>query len=282
MKRVLITGKDSYIGESVARWLARFPDKYSTDTIDMRDDSWRGYDFSRYDTVFHVAGIAHVSPRRVPEELYYTVNRDLAIATAIKAQREGVRQFIFMSSFSVFDGRVRVISENTVPNPVNAYGKSKLEAELGIRELENSQFKVVIIRSPMVYGKGAKGNYPRLARIARILPVFPDVDNRRSMIYIDNLCEFVRLMIENEERGLFFPQNREYVKTSEMVRLIAEAHGKRVQLIKTLNPLIRILCRTIPTVDKVFGDLVCERSLSEYRYDYRIVSFRDSIMASEK
>ena len=121
-----------------------------------------------------------------------------------------------------------MISENTVPNPVNAYGKSKLEAELGIRELENSQFKVVIIRSPMVYGKGAKGDYPRLARIARILPVFPDVDNRRSMIYIDNLCEFVRLMIENEERGLFFPQNREYVKTSEMVRLIAEAVGREI------------------------------------------------------
>jgi UDP-glucose 4-epimerase len=206
----------------------------------------------------------------------------LAIATAIKAQREGVRQFIFMSSFSVFDGRVRVISENTVPNPVNAYGKSKLEAELGIRELENSQFKVVIIRSPMVYGKGAKGDYPRLARIARILPVFPDVDNRRSMIYIDNLCEFVRLMIENEERGLFFPQNREYVKTSEMVRLIAEAVGRNIRLIRAFNPVIRVLGPRVTVLGKVFGSLVYEMGMSEYIQDYRIRSLRESILRTEK
>ena len=69
-------------------------------------------------------------------------------------------------------------------------------------------------------------------KLAQKLPVFPDIDNQRSMLHIDNLCEFIRLMIDNEESGLFFPQNREYVKTSEMVKLIAEVHGKKISTYK--------------------------------------------------
>lgn len=284
MKRVLITGKDSYIGDSVVRWLAKFPDRYVTSTIDMRDNAWREQDFSRYDAVFHVAGIAHDSSKRASEDLYYSVNRDLAIATAEKAKHHGVGQFIFMSSILVYGGRglSQVITRDTAPSPGSAYGKSKLQAEEGIRKLESDQFRVAVVRSPMVYGQGARGNYPRLAKLAKLLPVFPDFDNQRSMIYIENLCEFIRLVIDNDERGTVFPQNHDYVKTSEMVRLIAEAAGHRIRFTRVFNPMIQVLRHRVPMLGKVFGTLVYEMDMSEYRLDYRVRSLRESILDTQK
>src|SRR5690554_3847701 len=284
MKRVLITGKNSYIGTSLENWLMREPDKYKVDTVDMRDGSWKEHDFSQYDVVFHVAGIAHVSSDPKIEELYYKVNRDLTIEAAKKAKAEGVKQFIFMSSIIVYgdsSSSKRVIDKNTVPTPSNFYGNSKLQAEEGIRPLEDDNFKIVILRPPMIYGKGSKGNYPRLAKLARKVPVFPDIDNQRSMLHIDNLCEFIKFMIDNKESGLFFPQNKEYVKTSEMVRLIANVHGKKIRLTKVFNPFIKLMYR-IGTVNKVFGNMVYEKSMSEYdKGNYQLKDLRESILRTE-
>lgn len=280
MKRVLITGANSYIGTNVERWLLREPDKYHVDTLDLKDPSWKNYDFSPYDVVFHVAGIAHVSRNPKLKDLYYSVNRDLAIETAKKAKDDGVKQFIFMSSIIVYgdsSSSKRVITKDTVPTPSNFYGDSKLQAEQGIRALESESFKVVILRPPMIYGKGCKGNYPKLAKLALKLPFFPDIYNERSMLYIDNLCEFIRLMIDNEESGIFFPQNKEYVKTSEMVRLIAEAHGKKIKLVKLFNIPIKLLGFIFKFVNKVFGNMVYELSMSEYKDDYQIVDLVTSI-----
>jgi UDP-glucose 4-epimerase len=284
MKKILITGKDSYIGTSLEKWLSQWPDKYMVDTIDMKGDTWKDNDFSEYDVVFHVAGIAHVSSNSKREDLYYRVNRDLAVETAIKAKAEGVKQFIFMSSIIVYGGSKsckRVIDQDTVPKPNNFYGRSKLQAEEGIRPLEDDNFKIVILRPPMIYGKGSKGNYPRLAKLARKVPVFPDIDNQRSMLHIDNLCEFIKLMIDNKESGLFFPQNKEYVKTSEMVRLIADVHGKKIRLTKVFNPFIKLMYR-IGTVNKVFGNMVYDKSMSEYdKGNYQLKDLRESILRTE-
>ncbi len=240
MKRILITGANSYIGTSVEKWLSQWPDKYTVDTIDMIDGKWRKESFAGYDVVFHVAGIAHIRETKKNRDLYYKVNRDLAYETAKKAKAEGVNQFIFLSSMSVYGVDNGVINKNTPLNPKSNYGKSKLQAEKLIKPLCDDNFKVAILRPPMVYGKGCKGNYPKLAKLAVKIPVFPYVDNRRSMIYIDNLCEFVRLLIDNGSRGLFFPQNDEYVNTSEMVKLIAEVHGKKIILTKLFNPILRL------------------------------------------
>ncbi len=287
MKKILITGANSYIGTSIEKWIERYPDKYSIDTVDMKGDDWEKRDFSEYDVVFHVAGIAHVSSDPKMEELYYKVNRDLTIEAAKKAKDEGVKQFIFMSSIIVYGdsrniNRKKVIDKNTVPQPSNFYGNSKLQAEESIKPLESDDFKIVILRSPMIYGKGSKGNYPKLAKAAQKLPVFPNIDNQRSMLHIDNLCEFIKLMIDNEESGLFFPQNSEYVKTLEMVRLIADAHGKKVRLTKMFNPLLRVLGLKIGIINKVFGNLVYEQRISEYKENYRIRDLRESIMLTEK
>ena len=284
MKKILITGADSYIGTSVEKWLERYPDRYQVDTVDMRTDSWKEKGFSPYDIVFHVAGIAHVSTDPKQEDLYYRVNRNLAVETAEKAKKDGVRQFIFMSSIIVYGDSTAeqsIIDQNTAPSPGNFYGDSKLQAEKGLRALQGDSFRVVILRPPMIYGKGSKGNYPKLAKAAQRLPIFPDFDNQRSMLYIDNLCEFIRLMVENEESGLFFPQNREYVKTSEMVRLVAEAHGKKIKLVRVFNPIIRGMLGRVGIVKKVFGNLVYQKAMSEYKEEYRIRGFYESIKASE-
>ena len=286
MKRVLITGKNSYIGTSLENWLMREPDKYKVDTVDMKDGSWKEVDFSQYDVVFHVAGIAHVSSDPKMEDLYYKVNRDLTIETAEKAKAEGVKQFIFMSSIIVYgdsSSSKRVIDRNTVPTPSNFYGNSKLQAEEGIKYLETDDFKIVVLRPPMIYGKGSKGNYPRLANMAKKIPVFPDIDNERSMLHIDNLCDFIKVMIDHEETGLHFPQNKEYVKTSELVKTIAEVHGKKILMISWMNWLIRLMFGRVGLVNKVFGNLVYEKSMSDYdKANYRIRDFRESIELTEK
>jgi UDP-glucose 4-epimerase len=285
MKNILITGKNSYIGTSLENWLMRESDKYKIDTVDMKDGSWKEVDFSQYDVVFHVAGIAHVSSDPKMEDLYYKVNRDLTIETAEKAKAEGVKQFIFMSSIIVYgdsSSSKRVIDKNTVPTPSNFYGNSKLQAEEGIKDLSTDDFKIVVLRPPMIYGKGSKGNYPRLANMAKKIPMFPDIDNERSMLHIDNLCEFIKVMIDYEETGLYFPQNKEYVKTSELVRMIAEVHGKKIMMTKVFNPVLRMMFG-IEIVNKVFGNLVYEKSMSDYdKANYRIRTFKESIELTEK
>lgn len=277
MKKILITGKDSYIGISLEQWLMREPDNYQVDTVDMKDESWKEKDFSEYDTVFHVAGIAHVKETQENHDLYQKINRDLAFETAMKAKQDGVTHFIFLSSMSVYGVEKGVITESTTLRPKTAYGKSKMEAEALIRDLQTDSFTIAVLRPPMVYGKGCKGNYPRLAGFALKIPIFPNIDNKRSMVYIDNLTEFVKILIDQKKGGLFFPQNTEYVNTSEMVRLIAEIHGKKMMMTKFFNPILRIM--NISTVNKLFGDLVYDKKMAS---NISLVGFVETIKKTEK
>lgn len=285
MIKVLITGTNSYVGTNVQKWLEKEPGKYSIDTLDMLDKTWKDKDFSGYDVLFHVAGIAHVSSNSSMEALYYEVNRDLAIQTAQKAKNDGIKQFIFMSSIIVYGNCNKekgVININTKPKPTNYYGKSKLQAEEYLKSIVSDKFKVVILRPPMIYGEKSKGNYPRLSKIAKNFPVFPDIKNQRSMLHINNLCEFVKLMIDNEETGLFFPQNRDYVSTSDLVQKIAELHGNKLKLVKIFNPAIMVMRLFFSSINKAFGNLVYEKNMSEYKENYRVVDSVESIRLSEQ
>ncbi|WP_423408386.1 NAD-dependent epimerase/dehydratase family protein [Heyndrickxia sp. MSNUG] len=282
MKKILITGKNSYVGKSLEKWLENSPDSYSLESISLRDDSWKDKDFREYDVVFHVAGIAHIKETKENADLYYKVNRDLAYGVAQKAKVEGVKQFIFLSSMSVYGIESGVIDKNSPIQPKSNYGKSKLQAEELISTLEENLFKVAILRPPMIYGKGCKGNYTKLAKFALKAPVFPDIENKRSMIFINNLCEFVRLLIDNFDSGVFFPQNKDFVKTSNMVNLIAKAHGKKIWETKLINPIIYYLLRRMATVTKVFGDLVYDKGISTYKDDYYVIDFTKSIKVTEQ
>ena len=254
MKRILITGANSYIGTSFEKYVSQWPERYETDTVDMIDGSWREKSFAGYDAVFHVAGIAHRKETKENAHLYYEVNRDLAIETAQKAKQDGVHQFIFLSSMSVYGRNTGVITQETPIAPKSNYGRSKAEAEKGIEGLQDADFNVAVLRPPMIYGKGCKGNYQTLVKFALKLPFFPYVKNERSMLYIENLCEFVRLLVEEGDAGTFCPQNAEYTNTSEMVKLIAEAHGKKIRLIKGFGWLIKFFGIFSPTIQKAFGN----------------------------
>ncbi|QXN87163.1 NAD-dependent epimerase/dehydratase family protein [Tetragenococcus halophilus] len=282
MKRILITGKNSYIGNSFSDWIEG-DNNFYVEKVSLRDDSWKKMNFSGFDVVLHVAGIAHVSSDPKMEGSYYKVNRDLTIEVAKKAKKEGVKQFIFMSSIIVYGNTDKikgVISSDTLPKPSNGYGESKLQAEEGLRELQASHFDVAILRLPMIYGKESKGNYPRLSKLARVTPIFPNFSNKRSMLHIDNLCEFIKLLVANNEKGLFFPQNEEYVCTSEMVVLIANNSGKKLRLTRSFNPVIRKLMK-LELINKVFGNLVYEKKMSIYKDKYQIRNLEESIKLTE-
>ena len=134
----------------------------------------------------------------------------------------------------------------------------------------------------MIYGKGSRGNYPLLAKIALKTPFFPYVKNERSMLYIENLCEFVRLMVENDEQGTFWPQNAEYSNTSELVKMIAEAHGKKVRLVKGFGWSLKLMSKFTGLINKAFGSLSYDREIGECKNEYRIVGLKESIDRTEK
>ena len=288
-KRVLVTGVNSYIGNAFRSYMEQYPEEAVVDGISVRNDAWKTLDFSGYDCVFDVAGIAHADTGHVSEEVkkrYYTVNCDLTVALAQKAKEEGVRQFIFMSSAIVYGdsapiGFQRMITRDTPPAPADFYGDSKLQAEKGILPLADDHFKIAVLRPPMIYGKGSKGNYPVLSKMAQKLPAFPKVENCRSMLYIGNLVEFVRLVIKNEESGFFFPQNGQYSNTSQLVQMIAEAHGKHIILVGGCTVPLRLLSQATGLVNKAFGSLAYDMSMSEYKENYRRFSLEESIRFTE-
>lgn len=282
MKRILITGAGSYIGTSFENWVSQWPEKYQVDTIDMRGNEWKDKPFSTYDVIYHIAAIVHVKENDT--EKYFSVNRDLAVEVAKKAKAESVKQFIFLSTMGIYGKETGFVYENTKPNPKTPYAQSKLEAEELLKGLTNDSFKVATLRPPIVYGKDCRGNYPRLAGIALKLPIFPKVKNERSMIFIDNLSEFVRLTIDEELSGLLFPQNKEYVNTTELVQLIAKTHGKELRATGVFNPFVSLGIRISETFGKVFGSYVYDKQMpgGPEELEYETCSFEESIERTEK
>lgn len=280
MKKILITGKNSYIGNYLKEFLEAYPGDYSIDSISLRGKSWKSEDISSYDLVFHAVGLAHVRETEENKSSYYEINRDLTYEFAKFCKAAGVKRFIFLSSMSVYGLENGIIDENTLPKPNSHYGRSKLEAEDLLLELKDAGFKIAIVRPPMVYGKNTRGNYPRLSRLALKTPIFPDIENKRSMIYIENLCQFIRFLIDDEKDGIFFPQNEEYVNTTSMVKLIASLHNKKICFVRIFNPIIRLL--NVAIINKMFGSLVYDKKLSSYHKNYNLRDFETSIRLTEE
>lgn len=282
MKKIAVFGKSSYLGTSFAEYIAD-RDGYSIEKIDSRNDKWKEIDFGQYDVVYFTAGIAHVNMKTTDPELYYSVNRDLPIAVAKKAKEQGLRQFVFLSSIYVFGlegtvGKECNITENTPKGTRFAYGVSKAQADEKLLELNDDKFHVVILRPPMIYGKNSKGNFPRLDSLASKVGVFPNFKNERSMIYVKNLDEFVKKCIDENVNGVFYPQNKDYVSTSELYYLLREVKGKKTWKTKLFNPLIKILGNKIGVLRKLFGNMTVDKKLSEtFGFEYCLYDLKGSL-----
>lgn len=281
MKKILITGAGSYVGESVRRYILSTSSDFQIDAVDTMGDNWKKADYSQYDVVYHVAGIAHVNADPKMEAMYYKVNRDLTIEVAKLAKAAGVKQFIFMSSQIVFHEsqslKTEVLTSETKENPNGFYGDSKLQAELGIKPLEDKNFKVCILRPCMIYGPNAKGNFPRLAKLATKVPLFPEWHNKRSMLYIDNLAEFVKQAVLRGLSGTYYPQNRELADTVEIIRFFAKASGHRIWITSLLNPFVWLGSFVLQPINKMFATYYYDPEMSQMDFDYQLVSFEESL-----
>jgi UDP-glucose 4-epimerase len=278
LKRVLITGANSYVGTNVEKWLMKEPENFYVETLDMRDPNWKNFDFSMFDVVFHVAGIAHVSTKKSMKDLYFKVNRDLTIETALKAKESGVKQFIFMSSMIVYNSKETKITKDTKANPDNFYGLSKLQAEEGILPLQSETFNVVILRPPMIYGPGSKGNFPKLIKLSKKTPIFPKIKNKRSMLFISNLTNIIYNIIQTNVSGIYFPQNSEYSCTYEIVKYFSNAFNHKMWFTILFNPFISVFKKTIPVLNKLFTDSYYDISLSDNIIKYSSVTLQDSLL----
>jgi UDP-glucose 4-epimerase len=283
LKKILILGKNSYIGTSFESYISQYKNVYEVDKISVKGNDWKYLDFSKYDVLLDVAGIAHIRITPDLEEEFYKINRDLTVELCTKAKREGVKQFIYLSSMNVYGDTSELITNSTIPEPKSFYGKSKLQADLAIQKMNTDNFKVVSIRPPVVYGSSCKGNYPLLSKISRLTPLFPNYKNTRSMIYIDNLCEFIRLVIENQERGIFHPQNKEYTSTLQIVNQVSKTYNKKVYTTGLFNPMISFFLNRIRIVNRAFANDWYSMEISNYKnFEYCIVDFKESIRQTEE
>lgn len=279
MKKILVVGKGSYIGVSFENHIK--DGDYEVSVLDTLGNDKDNFDFSGYDSIFFVAGIVHRKKNSIPSELYYKVNRDLTYEIASKAKASGVPHFVYLSSMSVYGDASGAITVKTPVSPANDYGKSKYEAELKLGELCDDAFRVCILRPPMVYGRGCPGNYNTLSNFVKKMPFFPDYTNKRSMIYVGNLCEFVKRAIDQGLFGVYFPQNSQYICTSKMASEILKCNGKKPRLTKIFNPFLKLFEKMgLEIVQKCFGSLWYEASDDAELVDE--FSFEQSIELTEK
>lgn len=279
MKKILITGKSSYIANHFNNFIS--DNHYSVNLMSIHDDNWQSTPFKQYDVVIHTAALVHRSTKNSTTEQFDKANYQLTLALAEKAKKEGVKHFIFLSTMSVYGLNTGHITASTSLNPNTPYGQSKAKAENALNTLSSEEFIVTIIRPPMVYGPNCKGNFKTLYKIANIAPIFPKVNNKRSAIFIDNLSAFIKVVIDNNIEGTLFPQNSEYLNTSEAVSLLAQASSNKVYISKLAGFGINLL-KFSPIIQKAFGSLTYDPNLpgGPNHLEYNIVSFKESVKKS--
>ena len=283
---ILIIGKNSYIGNHIDDWLRQYG--HHTEQLDVLSDIWQTFDYSHFDALVHVAGIVH-QPKCTDWDLYKRVNTDMPFEIAQMAKKQGVKQFIYFSTMGVYKANKKlfpsVVNKSTplLDSEKSMYGKSKLLAERKLNTLNDNTFSIAIVRPPSVYGKDCKGGYIKgFAKIAKILPVIPQAyeNVRQSFIYIDNLSECVRIIIENRLIGVFCPQDDEIPNANRLLSVISLGLGKKYYSSKFLGFCLRIFS-FIPLVKKAYGGIEYDRSLSDIPgFDYVVVPFEEGMKRS--
>lgn len=259
--RIAITGASGFIGSYFIKHNTRF----SILPVDLHNKKLENFNFNGIDTVIHLAALVH-QPNNKNDEQYYQINRDLAFETAKKAKLEGVTQFVFMSTAKVYgESTINNIpwDESSKCSPMDAYGKSKLEGEELVKGLEDSFFRVAIIRSPLVYGEGVKANMYNLIKLIDRFPCLPfgNVNNKRSMVYVGNLSAMINQIVNLHVSGIFIAADQEPLSTSHLCLLISRVLNKKVRLIimpKLLRNIFKLLRPSIE--NRLYGSLYFDNS----------------------
>lgn len=263
MKNVLIYGKNSYIGEHFYRALKSSGNNVTI--IDSLQISPKDIDFTSIEVVINVVGIAHIKITDDMEPLFYKINTDLAVELCAEAKKSGVSHYIYMSSMNVYGDTTDTISSREQEDPKNFYGKSKMLADLRIHEMADESFNVASVRPPVVYGKGCKGNFVLLQKVASMTPIFPAFQNVKSMIFIDHLDNFVCQLVANGDGGFFHPQNAQTTSTADTIVAIRKSMGKKTILIPGLGWLVRIMMKCVGKAERAFADDNYAIAFSRYR-----------------
>ena len=279
--KILVIGKNSYIGNHIDKWLTRHG--HHVAQLDVLTDEWKTFDYSPYDAVVHVAGIVH-RPDCKDWELYKRVNTDMPIVIATMAKEHGVKQYVFFSTMGVYgvgkELRPNVVDENSPLGSESMYGRSKLMAEEGLWKLGDADFNIVCVRPPSVYGKGCRGGYiAGFTTIVRRLPVIPKAytDVKQSFIYIDNLSELIRLVIEKRLHGVICPQDDKSVSANELLQVIADGTGKKLVESRFLGVFVRLF-HFLPIIKKAYGGIEYSKNLSTIKnINYIVVPFYEAM-----
>lgn len=281
--RVLITGENGYISNELEKYFKCKSVPFEVIKKSIRVDSLDNIDLIGVDIVIHTAAIVHKKETKINESIYFEVNTKLTKFLAEKAKMSGVKQFIFFSTMAVYGDVRGEISNRTVYSPTSLYGKSKLAAEEILQELNSNYFNVAIVRPPMVYGPKCPGNYRTLSVFSRKSPIFPDIENVRSMIFIYNLTEFIYQLVKNHESGIFHPQDSDFINTTELVKEIGIAHKKKIFTNFFVGKLLKKIIGRKAIYQKVFGDLYYAKKLSNYKDNsYQKYNLKEAILISEK
>lgn len=273
-KTLMITGASGFIGSN---FIERYKDKYNIIPMDLLKVKPEEIDFNGVDAVLHLAALVH-QMQGAPREKYFEVNTELTKRVAEEAKKQGVKHFVFYSTVKVYgyDGDLynhsMILNEESECNPINdPYGESKWEAEKILRNLENDNFKVGIIRPPMVYGKGVKGNMESLINLIKLLPILPfNYDkNRRSLVNIENLMYLTTLVIDKEAQGIFLPLDEKNISLKEIVEGIESAYNLKRINIPMIQPIFWLLIKVKPNIMvRLFGTLQFDNKITREKLGY--------------
>jgi len=270
MTKVLITGTHSFVGNNFRKY-SKFSD---IEEISLFENKPEEIEFDRFDVVLHLAAIVHQS-KDTPESEYFRVNRDLCLRVAEQSKKSGIKHFIFLSTVKVYGEHYTgtwLRNENSNCNPEDAYGKSKLEAEKGLKKLEDSEFRVSIIRTPLVYGEGVKANMLSLTKLVDILPLLPlgNLKNKRNFTFAGNLVGYIDRIIEKNASGTFIAMDENAISTSELLSMISKYLGKRTVLFRLPSLFVKIAGLVYPEIiERLYGSLEFENLKTKAALSYR-------------
>lgn len=276
---VLIVGKTSFVGQGIAHWFAQKEPQPHVDFISVRDDGWKSMDLSGYDAVIFTAALVH-RPDVTEEAEYDRLNAQLPYEFAQYAKAQGVAQFLFFSSISVFPSLRSlpggcVLTPRTPLQPDTVYGRSKLRGEQLTQSLADEHFHVSIVRPTYVYGKNCRGVHIAVQhKLSRLLPILPKAFNKvkMGMVYIDNLSELCWLIVHSHRSGVYHAQDAQCLSTWEALKAMAP---KKWSLPCTW--LFLPLCRWSP-VQRLFGGACYHDEMARCPLgEYQLVSPQDGL-----